>query len=39
MDTYSETLTQGMPDTLIQVINAVPFLGIELVHVAGRLAC
>lgn len=37
MDTYGETLTQGMPDTLIQVINAVPFLGVELAQVAGRL--
>lgn len=37
METHGETLTQGMPDTLIQVINAVPFLGIELAQVAGRL--
>jgi hypothetical protein len=37
MDTHGEILTQGMPDALIQVINAVPFLGVELAQVAGRL--
>lgn len=37
MDTHGEALAQGMPDALIEVINAVPFLGVELAQVAGRL--
>ncbi|MDN3562089.1 PcfJ domain-containing protein [Vreelandella neptunia] len=37
IETHGETLTKGMPGTLIQVINAVPFLGVEIAQVAGRL--
>lgn len=37
METHGETLTQGMPDPLIQVINAVPFLGVEIAQVTGQL--
>ena len=37
MAPHGEALTKGMPDALMKVINAVPFLGIELAQVAGRL--
>ncbi|RUR36647.1 PcfJ domain-containing protein [Vreelandella populi] len=37
MDTHGDALTLGMPDALLKVINAAPFLGIELAQVVGRL--
>ncbi|HAA45754.1 MAG: hypothetical protein XD36_0962 [Halomonas sp. 54_146] len=38
MDTHGDALTQGMPEALRVAINAVPFLGVALAQVAGRLS-